>query len=115
MKRYRVVIAAGPQGEIAETVAYITEHGSPAAAERWLDELGSLLADLAEMPERFEVAREDAYFPSGTLRRALHHSHRVLFTIEPEIVRVLHVRHGMRDELTKPLGGGIARPRPPSL
>ena len=102
MSRYRVVIASGAQAEIAEAAAYITEHGSPAAAQRWLDELEALLAGMAAMPERFETAPESAYFTHGTLRRALHHSYRVLFTIDAQTVRVLHVRHGMRDELTEP-------------
>ena len=94
-----VHISAEAKDEIAQTFAYIARESSPIAAARWLDGLDELFQSLLEMPGRFAIAPEDQYFPYGVVRRALYHQHRVLFTVEPGGVRILHVRHGMRDEL----------------
>jgi plasmid stabilization system protein ParE len=99
VRRFRVIIASAARDEIAEAVTYLSNQASPDAAARWLDELEQLLASLGEMPERFPVAPDDRYFPQGTLRHAIHHSHRVLFTLRGDSVLVLHLRHAMRDTL----------------
>lgn len=97
-----VLISAEAQTEIAEAFAYIAGESSPVSAARWLDGLDELLKSLLEMPERFAIAPENQYFPYGIVRRALYHRHRVLFTVEPGAIRILHVRHGMRDDLRRP-------------
>jgi len=102
MSKYTVIVSSAAREEVAEACAYIADESSPTAALHWLEGLEAVIASLGEMPERLPVAREDPYFPHGTLRRALHFRHRVLFTVEQSAVYVLHVRHGMRDELTSP-------------
>jgi plasmid stabilization system protein ParE len=102
MKRYAVIVSDGARAEAAEAIDYIIRSTSPEAAMKWLDELEELLASLGTMPERFALAPEDEYFASGRLRRALHFKHRVLFAVDDDCVRVLHIRHGMRDELKEP-------------
>jgi len=102
MKRRRVTITADARDEVAAAFAYIEQATSYEAALHWLEGLERLIHSLEEMPERFPIALEDRHFPHGTLRRALHFNHRVLFTIDENHVQVLHIRHGMRDELTEP-------------
>ena len=96
-KRASLLAVRVPEG-VGDVEEYLVSGIEPEAI-RWLDALEALITSLQDMPERFPVAREDALFPEGTLRQALHFRHRVLFTIDGETVRVLHVRHGMRRDL----------------
>lgn len=115
MNRYTLRISRTARDEVAEAIDYIASESSPAAAQQWLDELDAVLQSLAEMPQRFPLARENPRFPHGDLHRALHHKHRILFTVKGDVVRVLHGRHGMRDELTEPrLAGGQLSPVVPA-
>jgi plasmid stabilization system protein ParE len=64
---------------------------------RWF--LDEAIASLAELPHRCKLAPENKSFPFDV--RELHygqrpHVYRILFTIEDNIVYVLHIRHGRR-------------------
>lgn len=72
--------------------------GSPAAAERWLDELSDAVASLASMSRRFGFAREHGRV-SYELRQFRHAPYRALFTIVGSTVRVLHMRHQAMDDI----------------
>ena len=63
---------------------------------QWLEELKDTIGSLSELPHRCSLAPENVAFPFEV--RQIHgrkpHQYRVLFTIEADIVIVLHVRHG---------------------
>lgn len=98
---YSVIFEATAKQDALEYAAYIRDEGKdPAAAARWLSELGEAANSLAEMPRRFRVIDEQAHFPIE-LRQFLHHSHRVIFHVNDGTasVHVLRVYHGRRDIL----------------
>jgi hypothetical protein len=55
------------------------------------------------MPARCALAPENEDFPFE-VRQLLygsgHHRYRILFTVEDDVVSVLHIRHGRRTPLT---------------
>jgi plasmid stabilization system protein ParE len=66
---------------------------------RWLDGLKETIGSLSELPHRCSLAPENVVFPFE-VRQILHgrkpHQYRMLFTIDADMVIVLHIRHGRR-------------------
>ena len=56
------------------------------------------IQSLSTMPERCGRIREQAEFDLE-LRETYYKSHRIIFTITDQEVRVVHVRHGVRRDL----------------
>lgn len=75
------------------------------AGLRWFRKLKEAVTSLSELPERCPLAPENADFPFE-VRRLLYgrkpHQYRVLFTIEADVVVILHIRHGRRRQLGEP-------------
>ena len=82
----------------------ITEQAGEAGL-RWFLELEAAVASLASLPRRCRLAAESRFFPFE-VRELLYgdapNTYRILFTIEGDVVHVLHVRHGRRMPLTSP-------------
>src|ERR1700689_895142 len=72
------------------------------AGIRCFEALEDAIASLAEFPKRCPLAPESAVFPFE-VRHLLYgrapHIYRILFTVEEDIVFVLHIRHGRRQPL----------------
>ena len=70
---------------------------------RWFQGLGKAIASLASTPQRCPLAPENSDF-RFEVRHLLYgrkpHIYRVIFTIDAEVVYVLHIRHGRRRRLT---------------
>ena len=66
---------------------------------RWFLALEDAIASLAAFPERCPLAPETGRFPFA-VRQLLYgrkpHAYRILFTIEGDVVKILHIRHGRR-------------------
>ena len=77
-----------------EAAEYIARD-SDVAANRWMDGLIGVMESLSKMPRRCAIAREQAAFEIE-LRNLIYHSHRIIFTITEDCVRILHVRHAAR-------------------
>jgi len=62
------------------------------------------IASLSSLPERCPLAPENARFPFE-VRQLLYgrkpHVYRILFTIEGDAVKILHIRHARRRPLAK--------------
>lgn len=73
------------------------EHGL-----RWFQGLKDAIATLSTFPRRCSLARENASV-SFEMRQLFYgrrpHVYRILFTIEDEVVYVLRIRHGRRQNL----------------
>jgi plasmid stabilization system protein ParE len=69
---------------------------------RWFLALESAIASLTNFPHRCSLAPENAEFPFE-VRNLLYgrkpHTYRFLFTIDADLVYVLHIRHGRRRPL----------------
>jgi plasmid stabilization system protein ParE len=92
--RYRIDVTEPANGEIEEIEDWIAAE-SPVAAERWAAGLFEVLRSLDTMPARCPLAPEDQDH-SEEIRQLIYGRYRVLFTIRPDRVEILHVRHGAR-------------------
>ena len=92
MKHFRVSIAPDAERDIAAEFWYI-HRDSPSNAETWMHGIYAAIESLAMMPARCGRICEHAEF-DVELREMYYKSHRIIFTIVGEEVRVVHVRHG---------------------
>jgi plasmid stabilization system protein ParE len=91
---YRVVIAPRALADAEHIYQWIaTTQTAPLNAARWFDGLFEAIATLKEFPHGCARAPESEFF-DREVRQLLHHSHRVLFAIEGDVVEVFHIRHG---------------------
>ncbi len=91
--------------DITEAHDWWAENRSVEQADRWYRSLAQHILALEENPQRCGLARENSSFPYE-LRQLLFGlgsapTHRVVFTIRPDQVLVLRVRHVAQ----QPLGG----------
>jgi len=96
MKRYRVEFSTKVEAEILASAAYIAGD-SPENAAAWLDGIYEAIASLSRLPKRCGLIREHEEF-SVELRELIYKSHRIIFTVDADKVRILHVRHSARRE-----------------
>jgi plasmid stabilization system protein ParE len=92
--RYRIEITEPANREIEETENWIAADSS-IAAEHWASGLFEALRSLDTMPARCPLAPEDKEH-AEEIRQLIYGRYRVLFTIRPDRVVILHVRHGAR-------------------
>ena len=91
--------------EIDQAHKWWAENRSPQQADRWYVGFVKELLTLEYNPERFPLAAENPFFPYEI--RQLNYglgvklTHRALFTISPDAVIVLRIRHLAQ----KPLAG----------
>ncbi len=98
MTIFRVAIQPDAAAEIDDIAAWIAA-GSPVNAERWIERLLEQIQGLCRYPRRCPLAPEDAYFREE-IRQLICGNYRVLYTIDRNVVRVVHVRHAAR----RPIG-----------
>jgi plasmid stabilization system protein ParE len=77
----------------------------PQQAARWYAGFSDAIAALAQNPERCPLAPENGCFPYEI--RELHYglgsrpTHRAVFTVRPDMVLVLTIRHAAQADLTE--------------
>ena len=102
--KYRVVVTSSAKRDLFQTVAWWGEHRSFEQAERWYAGIVAAIDTLSDRPARCPVSPEDDLLPSGLWQ--LHFgvgrrtTHRIVFTVVEEEVRVLRVRHTAQQDLT---------------
>jgi plasmid stabilization system protein ParE len=96
---YRVEIADQVDRDADAILEWLHSQHATDAAVAWFRGLGEAIDSLAQFPSRCPLAHEDREF-DFEVRQLLYgrkpHIYRVLFTIEGDVVRVLHIRHGRR-------------------
>jgi plasmid stabilization system protein ParE len=101
---YRVALSARAERDRDAAFSWYAENYSPEFAARWYNGLTQAIQSLGRDPLRCGVAHEDDKF-SFELRELLfwgrQHKHRVLFTVQDDVVAVLHIRHSARRDLTR--------------
>jgi plasmid stabilization system protein ParE len=100
VKRYRVLITPMARLDILREVIYIAER-SPQNSRKWRTGLAKSIKSLSRMPLRCAEAPEAQFFAED-IRHFIYHSHRVIFRVEANIVRILRVRHGSRLPIGNP-------------
>lgn len=98
---FRVAVVPRAQLDIEQIYDFIaTVQQSPLGAQRWLDGVERAIRSLATSPRRGSAVREQAWLGSNhELRQILDHKHRILYSVEQDLVLVLHVRRGSRRDL----------------
>ena len=98
---HQVRITARALADIDEALTWLSQQSSQAAA-RWHASLLEKVQTLEEYPERCPLAAE-AEVLRVELRQLLfgkrRRVYRILFTIEANVVNVLHIRHAAQDWL----------------
>jgi toxin ParE1/3/4 len=89
--KYRVVLPPHVEQELEESYRFIAEH-SPDRAVDWYNDCLAAISSLAEFPSRCPI------LPGRTpqARQLIHGNYRIIFVIEEQSVRVIHVVHGAR-------------------
>jgi plasmid stabilization system protein ParE len=94
---YQVSLTEQAHRDLLESCAWWAENRSAEQAERWYDGFAKAIRSLATKPENRPLAPENEAFPYEL--RQLHYglgkrpTHRAVFTIRPDTVLVLRVRH----------------------
>lgn len=100
---YRVILTERADRELEHAVDWWAENRSVDQAARWYAGFSDAIASLATDPQRSPLAPENDRFPCEL--RELHYglgsrpTHRAVFTIRPDMVLILTIRHGAQAEL----------------
>jgi plasmid stabilization system protein ParE len=96
---FRVRTTARAKRDLDVILTWLLKEQAGDAGLRWFEGLRDAIASLESAPLRCSIARESDAFPFE-VRQLLYgkrpHVYRVLFTIEEDLVIVLHIRHGRR-------------------
>lgn len=100
---YEIIYSDRAEAEIRETMQWWRDNRSREQAARWIEETFAAIEKLKDEPERFPLAPESDLHPQG-LRQLLFGvgrsiTHRVIFTIDGDAVKIVAVRHVARCEL----------------
>jgi plasmid stabilization system protein ParE len=99
--KYQVVIQPSTAEEIDAAFEYLAVHASIEVAVRWFNKLETRLASLGRMPRRCPIAPEDPFFDEE-IRHLIMAPYRILLTVSPGRVDILHVRHMAQRTLGEP-------------
>ena len=94
---YTVVILPEAEDMILRTARWWAKNRSATQAQQWFHGIYEAFDTLQQNPQRCALAREDSLFPIEL--RELHYgigsqpTHRVIFTVRPESVVILTIRH----------------------
>ena len=96
---FRVELSDRAKRDISAIYDWLRSQQAGDAGERWFVGLRTAVASLAQLPSRCPVAPESRDSP-GEVRQLLYgrrpHVYRILFAIDVNVVRVLHIRHARR-------------------
>jgi plasmid stabilization system protein ParE len=96
---FRVELSDQAQRDIATIYDWLQSQYAGDAGGRWFLALRAAVASLTNLPTRCPLAPENRDSPAE-VRHLLYgrrpHVYRILFAIEGDVVRVLHIRHGRR-------------------
>ena len=99
---FRVEITPEAEQDANAILEWLLAQQAGEAGLRWFQGLKDAIETLAALPKRCSLARENASVPFE-MRQLLygrrHHVYRILFAVEGEVVYVLRIRHGRRQQL----------------
>jgi len=101
---FRVETSAQAESDANSTLGWLFSEHAGETGIRWFLALEDATASLATFPERCPLAPETGRFPFE-VRQLLYghkaHAYRILFTIEDDVVTILHIRHGRRKPVSE--------------
>jgi plasmid stabilization system protein ParE len=101
---FRVETSAQAESDANSILEWLLSEHAGETGIRWFLALDDAIASLARFPERCPLAPEAGRFPFE-VRQLLYgrkpHMYRILFTIDGETVKILHIRHVRRERLSE--------------
>jgi plasmid stabilization system protein ParE len=101
---FRVELSAQAERDAEAILDWLLSQHAGETGVRWFLALEDAIGSLSTMPGRCPLALESAHFPFE-VRQLLYgrkpHVYRILFTIEDETVKILHIRHARRKPIAK--------------
>ena len=98
-----VILQREAEDQIIASARWWAKHRSVEQAERWYTGILEAIDSLENNPDRYPPAREDEHFPYDlrvmNFGVGSHPTHRVFFTIRPDAVILLSVRHAAQDDM----------------
>jgi len=95
---YTVVIESSARTDLDDAYRWMVKNISPESATLWYLDIYGALDSLKNFPARCGLALENQFFKEE-IRQLICGKYRILFEIDGETVRVLHVRHAARKPL----------------
>ena len=95
---YDVVVESSARKNIDDAFRWMVANTSSEYAALWYMEIYGAMDSLRDSPARCGLAIENQYFKEE-IRQLICGKYRLLFEIDGETVRVLHVRHAARKPL----------------
>ena len=96
---YRVEMSAEAERDLDRILGWLLLNDAGETGLAWMDGLQAAISTLESIPRRCGLAAENDLH-TFEVRQLLYgtrpHVYRILFTIENEVVTILHVRHGSR-------------------
>lgn len=92
---YTIIVEERAKADIRTAALWMAQF-SPEKATLWHFEIEEAILSLEKMPNRCPRARESQFF-TQEIRHLIFGKYRILFTVEDETVRILHVRHSAQD------------------
>ena len=100
----KVITSEPARADVRADCRWWAEHRSAEQAERWFDACEAAITSLSHRAEHCLLAPEDDAFPFElrqlTFGLGRKPTHRILFTIRPEMIFVLRVQHLAQQFLT---------------
>jgi len=95
---YDVVVESSARRNIDDAYVWMVTNISPESATVWYLDIHGAMDSLRDFPFRCGLAIENQFFKEE-IRQLICGKYRILFEIDGETVRVLHVRHSARKPL----------------
>lgn len=95
---YDAVVESSARKNIDDAFRWMAEKISPESATLWYLDIYGAMDSLKDCPARCGLAIENQFFKEE-IRQLICGKYRILFEIDGETVRVLHVRHSARKPL----------------
>ena len=101
---FRVEMSAQAEEDASAILNWLISQHAGDTGIRWFLALEEAITSLSKLPERCTLAPESTCFPFE-VRQLLYghkpHVYRILFTIDADVVRILHIRHARRRPIGK--------------
>jgi plasmid stabilization system protein ParE len=98
---FRVKVLPRAKHDIEDTYHFIaTVQQEPLAALRWVDGIERTMQSLSSLAHRGRVIREHELLGTDQeLRQILFHKHRIIYSVLDDLVQVVHIRRGSRQDM----------------
>lgn len=95
---YTVVVESSARKDIDQAYRWIVKNISKQTASLWYLDIYGAMESLKTFPARCALAPENQFFKEE-IRQLISGTYRILFEVDDDQVRVLHVRHSARTPL----------------